>query len=103
MPRTITYAVDEDGTVYSRVDREVAVPVLDFAAIGQGGDGFKPGNFNGPIKHNLQKFALEALYGAWASLRWTKKIPVGLKNRHRAFWGMKPLAVPDGAGSPTLF
>ena len=101
MPRTIKYAVDEDGTVYSRVDREVAVPVLDFAAIGQGGDGFAKGDFNGPTRSNLEKFALEALYGVYSSLRWTRKIPVGLKNRHRAFWGMKPLAVPDC--SPTLF
>jgi len=102
MPRNITYAVNDDGTVYSRVDSEIAVPVLDFDGIGQGGDGFAKGNFNGPMRYNLEKFSVHSLAGReWACLRWTKKIPVALKNLHRKFWGMKPLPVaPSG---PTLF
>jgi hypothetical protein len=103
MPRTIQYAVSrDDGTVWSRVASEIACPVLDFEAIGQGGDGFAKGDFNGPINHHLEKFPVHTVSrGEWACLKWTKKVPVALKNLHRKFWGMKPLPVaPSG---PTLF
>lgn len=74
--RTIQYAIHkDDGIVVSRVGRELAWPVIDFQSIGQDGD------FTKPFDYNLAKFPL----------RWTKKIPVPLKNRHRKFWGMKPL------------
>lgn len=85
MNRIITYAVDEDGIVVSRVGSDVAIPVLDFEAIGQGGD------FTGPMKYDLEKFPVTALAPNWGQLRWTKKIPVRLKNAHRTFWGFKPL------------
>lgn len=92
MNRIITYAVDEEsGVVVSRVESELAWPVLDFAAIGQGGDGFEPGDFRGPIRYQLERIGVYSVGSAWQYLRWTKKIPVELKNRHRAFWGFKPL------------
>lgn len=48
MNRIIQYGIEhETGLVVSRVGSEAAVPVLDFAAIGQGGDDFAPGD-DGP-------------------------------------------------------
>ena len=91
MLRIIGYGVEEDtGLVYSRVGDECAGPVLDFEAIGQGGDGFAPGDFNGPIRYTMEKIPLREVY---PYVRWTKKIPPGIKNRHREFWGFKPLPV----------
>jgi hypothetical protein len=91
--RIITYAVEEEtGLVISRVDSEVAYPVLDFEAIGQGGDGYEVGDFNGPTRWNLERFPVSSLAGTWQQLRWTRKIPVAIKNTHRAFWGgFRPL------------
>lgn len=92
MNRIITYAVDEDGLVVSRVGDELAWPVLDFDAIGKGGDGYEPGDFHGPTRVHLEKFSLHGLHSSeYARLRWTKKIPIELKNAHREFWGFKPL------------
>jgi hypothetical protein len=88
MSRIITYAVEEEtGLVYSRVGAEIAVPVLQYERIGKGGD------FTGPLEYELEKFGVHELCGAWNTLRWTKKIPVALKNRHREFWGMAALKV----------
>lgn len=91
--RIITYGVEKDtGIVVSRVESEIACPVLNFAAIGMGGDGFEPGDFRGPNRWNLERIHIAALgTGWWGSIRWTKKIPLDLKNRHRAFWGFKAL------------
>jgi len=89
MNRIITYGVEhETGLVYSRVGHECAGPVLDFEAIGQGGDGYAPGDFNGPIRYTMEKMSLRDVY---PYVTWTKKIPVALKNRHREFWGFPPL------------
>lgn len=87
--KNITYAINRDGLVYSRVGSEVAVPVLDYEAIGRGGD------FTSPLKCALQKFPVFDLVHEWDELEWTKKLPAWLKNKHRAFWGMKPLAGCD--------
>lgn len=81
----ITYAIDREGLVYSRVDSEIACPILQFDKIGQGGD------FTGPLEYKLEKSSIFSLAGEWDSLRWTKKIPVEIKNLHRAFWGMRKL------------
>jgi hypothetical protein len=91
--KTITYAIDrEDGLVISRVGDELAWPILDFAGIGQGGNGFAKGDFRGPMNYKLEKIPVyEAGASAHANLRWTKKIPIKIKNRHRRFWGIKPL------------
>ena len=92
MNRIITFAYNkEDGIVISRVANEFACPVLQFAKIGQGGKGFQPGDFNGPTIFKLEKFPVHTIGRDWPLYVWTKKIPVRLKNRHRKFWGMKPL------------
>ena len=89
MNRVITYGIEkETGLVYSRVGSECAGPVLDFEAIGTGGDGFEPGDFNGPTRYHLEKMSVYAVY---PYCTWTKKIPVKIKNLHREFWGFKPL------------
>lgn len=92
MNRIITYAINrDDGLVVSRVGNEIACPVLDFDGIGQGGGGYRPGDFRGPVVYHLEKFPVTAIGRDWPRYGWTKKIPVRLKNRHRKFWGFKPL------------
>ena len=104
MNRIITYGIEPDGTVISRVGSEIAFPVLDFGAIGQGGDGYAPGDFNGPMRYDLEKYPIHFYFRegnvTYPEVRWTKgfgtthgipAIPVELKNRHRVFWGFKPL------------
>ena len=99
MNRIILYGIEKDtGLVYSRVPSEPAKaqcagPVLDYAAIGQGGTGddgieYAPGDFNGPVRYHLEKMPL---YDVYRHCTWTKKIPVELKNRHREFWGFPKL------------
>ncbi len=86
MNKIITYAINRnDDMVYSRVGSEIAYPVLQFDKIGQNGD------FTGPLEYQLEKSSVNSLAGEWSQLRFTKKIPADIKNRHRAFWGMKPL------------
>lgn len=90
--RTITYAIHlDEGLIVSRVGRELAWPILDYKAIGEGGD------FSKPLKYYLDKLPLESVGREWPRLYWTKKIPVSWKNLHREFWGMKPLpnVLPD--------
>lgn len=90
--RTIQYAVDlQEGHIISRVGSEIAHPVLDFAAIGQGGHGYAKGDYRGPTMYPLERMPLSALVGIYHLYRWTRKIPMKIKNRHRKFWGMKPL------------
>jgi hypothetical protein len=92
MNRIITYAYSkDDGIVISRVDSEFACPVLQFEQIGQGGNGYAAGDFRGPMNYKLEKFPIHTIGRDWPRYVWTKKIPVRLKNRHRKFWGMKPL------------
>jgi hypothetical protein len=87
----ITYAVDlQTGQWWSRVEghttagkQKVALPVLDYEAIGVGGD------FTKPLTFHLEAMGIEALLHA--DLRWTRKASVAVKNMHRAFWGMPPL------------
>lgn len=86
--KIITYAVDKDGMVVSRVGSEVAFPVLNY-------EGMKPENNFGLVYH-LGKGSVHNLLPYWEELRWTKKIPVAVKNLHRAFWGMKPLPNKEG-------
>jgi hypothetical protein len=95
MNRIITYGIQPDGTVISRVGGEIAFPVLDFGAIGQGGDGYAPGDFRGPTRYNLEKYPIHPYFRegefTYPEVRWTRKIPVTLKNLHRVFWGFRPL------------
>ncbi len=83
--RTIMYGIDGDtGLVWSRVGSEVAIPVLQY-------DQMTPENNFQPI-YELEKMDVIQTAGqAYNSVKWTRKIPVELKNRHRKFWGMKPL------------
>ena len=81
MIRIITYAFHkDDGLVVSRVGSEIAVPVLDFEKIGEGGD------FTGLTEYHLEKFPVISIGRGWPRYQWTRKIPIELKNRHRAFW-----------------
>ena len=82
----IRYAVNiETGLVYSRVGKEVAIPILEYEKLGEGGD------FTKPTQYHLEKIPNRDLMYEYWQLKWTKKIPVHLKNLHRAFWGMKPV------------
>src|SRR5208337_1540092 len=82
--RQITYAIHEDGHVWSRVGSEVALPVLEFDKMG-------PEN-NFAATYHLEKFPVNGnLLHDWRLLTWTKKIPLELKNRHREFWGLPTL------------
>jgi len=88
---TITYALDRDtGLFWSRVEnhptagnQKIAVPILDYEAIGAGGD------FTQPLTYNLERMGIEALIHA--RLKWTRKAPSVVKDMHRAFWGLPPL------------
>lgn len=94
MNKTIQYGVErETGPVYSRVGSEAAGPVLDFEAIGMGGDGYAPGDFRGPVRYSLEKMPLREVY---PYCRWTRKVPVAVKNLHREFWGFPRLKVTSG-------
>lgn len=79
--RTIGYMIDDAGFVYSRVGSEVAVPVLEW-------DKMIPEN-QYQTSYHLEKFSIFDLIGTTVTK--TKKIPLRLKNKHRKFWGMKPL------------
>jgi hypothetical protein len=104
MNKTIMYGIEPDGTVISRVGSEVAFPVLDFEAIGKGGDGFEPGDFRGPERYDLGKSGTYVYFKyadyTYADVKWTKgfgnthgvpPIPLEVRNEHRKFWGFKPL------------
>lgn len=80
--RIITYAVNqEDGLVVSRVGGEIAWPILQW-------DEMKPEN-NFQTSYALERIPVLSVGSEYRALKWTKKIPLELKNRHRAFWGMK--------------
>lgn len=81
--RTITYGVLDDGLVVSRVDNQYAIPVLDW-------DHMTPDN-SFEIRYQLEKGPITDLAPMWDYIKWTRKIPKTLKNKHRAFWGFKPL------------
>jgi hypothetical protein len=104
MIRTIMYGFEPEGSVISRVGREIAFPVLDFDAIGGGGDGYKPGDFTGPLRYHLEKSAIGPYFRSenytYADVMWTRgfgnthgtpAIPLEVRNEHRKFWGFKPL------------
>ena len=106
MANRITYAIDQDNCVVSRVGNDFAWPVLDFDRIGAGGadkhpntgeesGAYAPQDFNGPMWYNLEKvYLFDMTPGQYARLRWTRKIPLEIKNYHRAFWGMKAVKMP---------
>ncbi|CAB4182504.1 hypothetical protein UFOVP1439_26 [uncultured Caudovirales phage] len=72
--KTIQYAIDTDtGLTWSRVGSEVAVPVLNYPA------------------DDYTLIKMSVLYSGTAALKWTRQLPVSLKNYHREFWGMNKL------------
>jgi hypothetical protein len=82
--KTIQYAIDkETGLTWSRVDSEVAVPVLDY----EGMDLDK--SFD--TEYKLERMKVLDIAHYMHDLTWTKKLPISIKNYHREFWGMKPL------------
>ena len=81
--RTIQYCICPNGLVYPRVGSEMCVPVLDYPAMKQE-SGFQ-------MEYNLDRFSIYSISSEWNTLKWTRKIPVNLKNIHRRFWGMKEL------------
>ena len=84
----ISYAVDlRNGLVHSRVNDEIAYPVLVFLSLP------KDGSFNKPFDYHLDKCNVHHFVGEWRYLKWTKRIPIEIKNQHRIFWGFKQLKV----------
>lgn len=85
----LQYAIHrEDGSIISRRGDELAWPILDYEAIGQ------DGNYNAPLKYDLNKIGVHTVGGReWNLLVFTKFVPVEFKNKHREFWGLKPLPV----------
>ena len=84
MSKTIQYGVDsETGLIWSRVGSEVAVPILDF-------ENMTPEN-NYEENYNLEEMNIFDVAKEVGSLKWTRKIPVEIKNIHRKFWGFAPL------------
>ena len=83
--KTIQYAIDrETGLIVSRVGSELAWPILGY-------DSMKPEN-NYRMGYYLEKMdVLDVAGQTWSMLKWTRKIPIALKNLHRTFWGMKLL------------
>ncbi len=82
--KTIMYAINtETGHIISRVDSDVAIPVLQY------GDMQPENNFTPTYK--LEKMPVFAIAGEYGMYKWTRKVPLYMKNKHREFWGMKPL------------
>lgn len=89
--KRITYAIDlELGFVWSRYEDQLAIPILDFA-------GMKPEN-NWQMNYDLEKCPLNSMYHA--QLKWTRKIPIAIKNMHRKFWGMPLLKITNCGDCP---
>jgi hypothetical protein len=86
MRKVITYCIDEGGAVYSRVGSEIAFPEIQYESM-------TPENSFTPAPSVLTKGSIHDLSSQWDCLTWTKKIPVAIKNIHRAFWGMKALPI----------
>lgn len=85
MNRVITYALHSDGYVVSRVGSEVAWPVLQY-------DKMTPETGFSPVWELERMPVLDvSVVSDWRSLRWTKKIPLGVKQVHRRFWGFREL------------
>jgi len=84
MSKTIQYGVDsETGLIWSRVGSEVAVPILDFEKM-------TPEN-NFRTNYNFEKYDVLSVAKEVSNLKWTRKIPIEIKNIHRKFWGFAPL------------
>lgn len=83
--KTLSYGINlETGLVWSRLDSEIAFPVLAFEQM------LPENNYTAPLI--LEKASILDVTGrVWEGLKWTKKIPKEIKNEHRKFWGLKEL------------
>ena len=81
----IQYAIDMDTRmVISRVGSELAWPILDY-------DNMRPAN-NYTMNYYLEKISVSSTVGRiYNGLKWTRKIPLRIKNLHRKFWGFSKL------------
>ncbi len=86
MRDTIRYAIDPDtGLVHSYVGGELAVPTLVY-------DSMSPSNsFEGTYYLGKLNVFDVAVLRWFQNLKWTRKIPLDVKNAHRKFWGMKEI------------
>ena len=76
--RRITYMVDGEGLVYSRVRNEVAIPVLDF-------EGMKSEN-GYEMNYNLERFNIFNVLNDIRYATHTREIPLDIKNAHRKYY-----------------
>ncbi len=82
--KTIQYGIDQEtGLIWSRVNSEIAVPILNY-------DGMQAEN-NYCMGYFLERMSILQATPTVNYLKWTRKIPITIKNIHRAFWGMKLL------------
>lgn len=80
----IEYAIDtETNLVISRVNDEVAVPILDYERM-------TPAT-RFQTKYPLERMNVINLSRTWDNYKWTRKIPFDIKNQHRRFWSKKLL------------
>lgn len=81
--KTIQYGIeDETGLIISRVNNEVAWPILQYQ------DMMPSNNFK--FTYKLEKFSVFSIM--LNNITWTKKISNRIKNIHREFWGFKLLS-----------
>ena len=93
--RRIRYGIDQEtGYTVSHVGDEVAFHVVDYEQI----DLTTPGASERPVPAHLEKTELWCVAGMLGSIRWTRKLPAAVKNVHRKFWGLRPLACAPGTG-----
>ena len=85
--KRIRYGVDldTDMVISQRLDNfECAWPILVF-------EGANPDN-NWQMDYELEKIkSTDIPNSVYYNIKWTRKIPIKVKNVHRKFWGMKPL------------
>jgi hypothetical protein len=82
----IRYGIDrETGLIWSRVGSQVAVPVLQY-------DKMVPEN-NFKAIYELEIFDVIELVGSLGSVKWTRIVPIQIKNMHRELWKMKPVKI----------
>ncbi len=71
----IQFAIDlESGLIVSRLDSEYLWPIMNYPEQG----------------YTLQKVNIFEVAGI-VKLKYTRKIPLTLKNKHRIIWGLKPI------------
>jgi hypothetical protein len=69
--------------VVSRQESDVYWPILDY-------EGMTPENGFKLVYRWAKIPVIQLMPAEWNSLRWTKKIPLEVKNFHRQLWGLKP-------------